>query len=188
MGPPRLPYGHRRSIRLPHYDYRGAGLYFVTLCTYDRACLFGDVRNGMMRLNEIGRVVALAWQEVAARHPWAIVDESVVMPNHLHGIIQLTAEQKPGLSVALAAWRAQHPSRSPFVETPTRPRGPQCRSLGAIVGSFKSVTTKQVNLLRASPAAPVWQRGYFERIIGDDATLAKVRRYIASNPCRWSGP
>jgi len=171
---------------LPGYDYASAGTFFVTVCTRDRACLFGDVENGIVRLNDIGRIAESAWCEIADHFPGANLDEYVVMPNHLHGIIALVGMTTPQLGVALVAWRATHP-RWPC-ESPTQPlpRGPSRRSLGAIVGSFKSATTRRVNLVRGTPGMAVWQRGYYERIIGDRATLADVRRYIAANPLRWS--
>lgn len=81
---------HRRSIRLKGYDYAQAGAYFVTVCTKDRACLFGDVVDGQMRLNECGRVVADSWLWLSGRYPYVDLDEWAVMPNHLHGIMILT--------------------------------------------------------------------------------------------------
>jgi REP-associated tyrosine transposase len=79
----------RRSLRLKDYDYSMAGAYFVTICTQDRACLFGDVVDGAMRLNEAGRMVAALWDGIAARFSGVEIDQFVVMPNHLHGILVL---------------------------------------------------------------------------------------------------
>lgn len=87
---------HRRSIRLKGYDYAQAGAYFVTMCTQDRVCLFGDVVDGQMRLNECGQVVADAWSWLSGRYPYVALDEWVVMPNHLHGIMVLTGPDGRG--------------------------------------------------------------------------------------------
>ncbi len=76
----------RRSIRLKGYDYTRAGAYFVTLCTQDRACLFGSVLEGETQLNEFGRKVADCWLWLAERHPYVNLDEWIVMPNHIHGL------------------------------------------------------------------------------------------------------
>jgi putative transposase len=82
----------RRSLRLKGYDYSLAGAYFVTICTQDRACLFGDVVDGVMRLNEAGQMVAALWDGIAARLSGVEIDQFVVMPNHLHGILVLDAD------------------------------------------------------------------------------------------------
>src|SRR5262245_42233806 len=79
----------RRSLRLRGYDYAMAGAYFVTICTKDRACLFGDVVAGAMCLNEAGQMVAALWDGIAARFSGVEIDRFVVMPNHLHGILVL---------------------------------------------------------------------------------------------------
>ena len=79
----------RRSLRLKGYDYGVAGAYFVTICTQDRACLFGDVAAGAMRLNDAGQMVATLWDGIAARFSGVEIDQFVVMPNHLHGILVL---------------------------------------------------------------------------------------------------
>jgi len=82
---------HRRSIRLPGYDYGTAGAYFVTICTYQHACLFGDVIDGMMELSDLGTRVAAAWRAIPDKTPGVALDAWVVMPNHIHGIIVITA-------------------------------------------------------------------------------------------------
>lgn len=80
------PASHRRrSIRLKGHDYSRTGAYFVTICTQDRACLFGDVVAGDMRLNEAGRMIQSIWDEMPAFYPGVDTDAFVVMPNHVHG-------------------------------------------------------------------------------------------------------
>jgi REP element-mobilizing transposase RayT len=81
---------HRRSIRLKGYDYSQAGLYFITICVQDRICLFGKVVNGNMELNEAGKIAVSCWLEIPAHFPNATLHEYVVMPNHIHGIIELS--------------------------------------------------------------------------------------------------
>lgn len=77
----------RRSIRLPGYDYTSAGAYFITICTQNRQCLFGAIDNGQMRMNEAGRIAEQCWREIPAHFPHTELDELVVMPNHVHGIV-----------------------------------------------------------------------------------------------------
>jgi putative transposase len=81
--------GHRRSIRLDGYDYAEAGAYFVTICTQDHLCLFGEIADGQMRMNEAGSTVQAVWDELASHYPGVSSDAFVVMPNHVHGIIML---------------------------------------------------------------------------------------------------
>lgn len=88
----------RRSIRLPDYDYTRAGAYFVTICTYQRECLFGDIVDGVMRLNECGMVVQQPWDDLPNHFRHVVLDQFVIMPNHVHGIIVLT-DDSPVISV-----------------------------------------------------------------------------------------
>jgi REP element-mobilizing transposase RayT len=80
----------RRSLRLKGYDYAQAGAYFVTVCTQDRACLFGDIVDGEMRVNEAGRMVQTVWDELPVHYAGVGIDAYVIMPNHIHGVIGLT--------------------------------------------------------------------------------------------------
>ena len=120
---------HRRSIRLKGYDYTRAGAYFVSICTKDRACLFGDVADGVMRLNQMGHIVRQCWLAIPDHFPHVLLDEFVVMPNHVHGILVIMPTHDVG---------ATHASPLQNDDTPTRPRGPQPRSVASIVGSFSS--------------------------------------------------
>jgi len=173
----------RRSVRLPGYDYGSAGVYFFTICTRGRERLFGEVEGNTIRLSGAGDLVASALSSITERIPTVSLDTWVVMPDHIHGIVML-AGRPSSHRVELAAWRVKHPR--PTVRPRYRPAGPPARSLGAIIGSFKSATTKQVNALRGTPGLPVWQRGYHEHIIGDEEALSKIRQYIADNPLRWA--
>jgi len=85
----------RRSIRLQAYDYSRAGAYFITIVTQDRACLFGDLSNGIMRLNEYGEIVREEWLRTAQMRSTVALDAFVIMPNHLHGIIALHEHTTP---------------------------------------------------------------------------------------------
>jgi len=85
---------HRRSIRLPGYDYSRAGAYFITICTQNRECLFGNIVDGVMVINEYGMVVQKCWLETEYIRPGVKLDEYVVMPNHFHGIIVITDEYR----------------------------------------------------------------------------------------------
>lgn len=84
---------HRRSLRLQGYDYSQAGAYFITVCTHNRACLFGEIVDGTMHENQAGQAVREAWQALPERFPGVDCDAFVVMPNHVHGILVLSGGQ-----------------------------------------------------------------------------------------------
>jgi len=156
---------HRRSIRLKGYDYAQAGAYFITICTQGRACLFGDVVDGQILLNACGQVVVDSWLWLSDRYPFVDLDEWVVMPNHLHGIMILTGLDGRGGSRI----------------TPTKNRKP----IGRLIGAFKTVSTKRLNTMRNTPGVSVWQRNYYEHIVRDEESLIRIRRYILGNPACW---
>ncbi len=89
MGPDRY---HRRSIRLKEYDYSQAGAYFMTICTQGRECLFGDIINGEMRLNDAGHFIKKCLDDIPVHFAHAELDEYIIMPNHVHGIIVLNPD------------------------------------------------------------------------------------------------
>ncbi|WP_242632684.1 transposase [Thiothrix fructosivorans] len=91
---------HRHSIRLHGYDYSQNGLYFVTICTHNRECLFGDIRDGEMHPNDAGKMIQRVWDEIPNHYPGIGIEHFVVMPNHIHGIITLHDTPQPKLSLA----------------------------------------------------------------------------------------
>jgi putative transposase len=153
----------RRSIRLKGYDYSQAGGYFVTICTRNRECLFGEIVDGNIRLNDLGRGVAKCWQWLAEQYPYIQLDEWIVMPNHFHGILLIMNELRGGSRTA-----------------PTKQK-----PLGRLIGAFKTVSTKQINEYRDTPYAPLWQRNYYEHVIRNETDLEEIRAYIENNPAKW---
>ena len=160
----------RRSLRLPRFDYTRQGAYFVTVCARNRACLFGEIVDGEMRLNDIGRVAHRIWEEIPIHFPQVEIDAWVVMPNHIHGVLVIVG---PTVGATHA---------SPL----QRPAGPSKRSIGAIVGSYKSAVSKRINAMRGTPGVSVWQRNFYEHVIRNESTLNRIRQYIADNPARWA--
>ena len=173
---------HRRSIRLKGYDYTRAGVYFVTIVTQNRACLFGHIVAGEVRLNAFGQVVAETWQWLATQYDYVELDEWVVMPNHLHGIIIITETGDGG-----GGSRTAPTVIGTTVPTVVAPDAPTVKRkpLGRLIGAFKTVSTKRINEYRGTPGVVVWQRNYYEHIIRDERSLNRVREYIAANPLRW---
>ena len=157
---------HRRSLRLKGHDYAQPGAYFVTVCTRDRAYLFGHVVNGEMRLNEYGQIVADTWKWLAVQYPYVELDVSVVMPNHLHGIVVIRDDVRRGVSRNAPTW-----ARKP---------------LGRLIGVFKTVSTKRINILHSTQGMPLWQRDFYEHVVRNEAELMAIREYVLANPARWN--
>jgi len=172
---------HRRSIRLRGYDYLQSGAYFVTVCTKDRECLFGEVMDGEMRWNEAGRIVQTTWAELPSHYPGVQIDEFVVMPNHVHGIVVLSEhhgnERDVGAQFIAPPIGIAATSKGAINRAPT---------LGSVVRAFKARITTAINGIRQTPGVPVWQRNYYEHIIRADDDLNRIRQYIIDNPAQWA--
>jgi REP-associated tyrosine transposase len=165
---------HRRSIRINGYDYTQPGGYFATIVTYQRDYLFGEIINEEMQLNALGTVVDEYWRAIPEHFSNVELDAYVVMPNHVHGIIVINEN---GMAT----------NSSPFVgarHASPLPRGVKPHSVGAIVGSFKSVVTKRIG--RELKATGIWQRNYYEHVIRNHEDWDRIHRYIESNPSMWA--
>ena len=178
----------RQSIRLKEYDYTQEGAYFVTIVTHKRQPLFGEVRDGEMMLNDLGKIVMDVWNEIPRHFPNVELDAFVVMPNHVHGVFMIIEEASHADRIVGATHASplrDHTShRRNISESIPRPNGPKRGSVGAIVGSFKSAASRRINARRGN-AGPLWQRNYYEHVIRND-DLTRVRAYIDGNPARWA--
>ena len=161
----------RKSTRLPEYDYGQTGAYFLTICTYQRECLFGEIADGEMRLNACGNVVVEEWLRSSGVRVEIELDAFVVMPNHVHAIVIMHNDVGATGRSPLGAAR--------------RPGGPAKRSLGAFIAGFKSSVTSRINQLRSTQGARIWQRNYYEHVVRSPAEHDRIRRYIADNPRAW---
>jgi putative transposase len=142
----------RRKLRLPDFDYGQAGSYFITICTHDRQCVLGDVAGEQMSLSSSGEIVRALWQSLPERRQGVSLDEFVIMPNHLHGIVNLAESDAP---------------------------------LPSIIGAFKRVSTKAINVASATPGWRLWQRSFHEHVIRDEPARDRIREYIQNNPLKW---
>lgn len=203
---------HRHSIRLKGYDYSNAGAYFVTAVTWQRQCLFGEIvkhetpQGGYVMLNRYGEIVERWWDEIPIHFPGVETGAFVIMPNHIHGIIVITARRgtvpvpndnpvpndilmpkendaneishENNVSSKIQGGDASRPPRqSTFQGVPT---------LGQIIAYFKYQSTKEMNLLdNTGTVTKFWQRNYYERIIRDENALQNITRYIEANPLLW---
>ncbi len=204
---------HRRSIRLPGYDYAQAGAYFVTLCTQGRECLFGNVVDGVMQLNDAGLVAEKCWLEIPMHFPRVVLDAVIIMPNHVHGILVITDSTVVGANNHSPVGANNHspvgaknlspvgannhsplpsPLRSGTSANNHSPVGAEnfpplpsgtSGTIGSVVRGFKIGVTKWMR--QNTPYFDVWQRNYYEHIIRNEESLRRIREYIVNSPLQW---
>ena len=196
---------NRRSIRFKGYDYTQAGLYFITICCQNRACLFGEIENGKMMLNDAGAIANDCWLNIPNHFPNAILHEYVIMPNHVHGIIELVGannhspvsklhspktelhspKNKKNNNSVIGDNRAKNVSvigdnRAKNVSPLRSPS----KTVGSVVRGFKIGVTKWMR--QNTDIFHIWQRNYWEHIIRDDISYENISQYIINNPTKWN--
>lgn len=178
--PNALP--HRKQIRLRGCDYAFPGVYFVTICSAGKRSVFGSMRGEGIILSPEGEIVRSEWIAMPERFSRLVLDEFVIMPNHLHGVLAFAG---------LAGGASPSPTTG---NTTTKPQG-ALRSSGQArpsptlfdaIGAFKSISTIKVNRLLRRRGVPLWQRSYYEHIVRTGEDLRKIQRYILENPLMWS--
>jgi REP element-mobilizing transposase RayT len=156
----------RQLLRLRGFDYASAGIYYVTICVHDRNCLFGAVIEGRFVESEAGQTIESWWGNIERRFPGVMLGSYVVMPNHIHGIVMLGCD--PG-------------ANQPMTVQPT---------LSEVIGWFKSMSTNDyirgVRELEWPPfRGKLWQRGFHDHIVRNEASLKRIEEYIKNNPANW---
>ncbi|QLH54999.1 MAG: hypothetical protein CH6_4535 [Candidatus Kapaibacterium sp.] len=205
---------HRRSIRLKDYDYSQAGAYFVTICTQNRECLFGNIENGKMVLNDAGKMIEKWYFELPNKFPDIHCDQYIIMPNHIHFIIiNVGADLCVCPNKNGNINRGEHTNKGKHVGLPLHPTNntvgadlrvcPEKNSIhtdrGEHIGSplprvvqwFKTMTTNDyINNVKNNGWRPfyrkLWQRNYYEHVIRNENELIRIREYIMNNPLKWS--
>lgn len=173
---------HRRSIRWRGHDYSSPGAYFVTGCELHKRHIFGEVIEGEMHLNPIGEIVAACWEWLGKNYSHVVLDEWIVMPNHMHGIIILTDDDSSGARTAPVD-AGKGDSRTAPTEPGDTP--PKRKTAGRLIGAFKTASTNRINAIQNTHGPTVWQRDFHDRVIRDNDELEEIREYIRTNPLRW---
>lgn len=157
------------SARLQGYDYSQIGLYFVTICTKNRFPYFGIIKNGEMQLSKIGTTAYNCWLEIPNHFPHVSLDEFVIMPNHIHGIICIFVETHNYASLPEAM-----NYRNTF--------GPQSKNLSSIIRGFKIGVQKWATMNKIDFD---WQSRFYDHVIRTEKSLEMIRNYIRKNPETW---
>ncbi len=156
-----------KSTRLPNWDYSADGYYFITICTKNRELFFGNVQNGIMGLNELGCIACEQWVKTAQLRKNVKLDEWVIMPNHMHGIVIIDTPVEMHCNASLRG-------NNQF--------GPQRNNLASIVRGFKSSVKRICN---KNNIPFTWQTRFYDHIIRNEESLNKIRQYILNNPWKW---
>ncbi len=189
----------RKSIRLSGYDYSSDNLYFVTSCVHDRICCFGEIAvvgtgrdlilssddllitktnlslqrsKRQMVLNEYGKIAEKQWYWLADQYPYILLHAFIVMPNHIHGIIEINRKRMVAGT-----------GRDPSLHVDNTLQQIKIKSLSGLMGAYKTTVSRQIHL--SGFAEFTWQRSFYEHIIRDDKSFESISEYITSNPFNW---
>jgi len=150
---------HRRTLRLPNFDYSTPGAYFVTIVAFKHLRLFASIDSDELNLTRRGIIVDETWNDLVKHISNIDLGEHVIMPNHFHGIVWIKESE------------AHVDDKSLY--------------LTEIVRQFKSFSARRINQEFGTMGNPVWQRNYYEHVIRNEADLSRIREYIVENPCKW---
>ena len=162
---------NRQPNRLKKYDYSKEGFYFVTICTKNRENFFGHIENQTVILNEYGNIIKMCWFDLPNHYQNCILNEFIIMPNHIHGIIVIDnvgTGLKPVLTNPVPNSVVKHKNHG----------------LSEIVRGFKTFSSRKINHLLKNKKFQ-WQRSFYDHIIRNEKALLKIRQYIAQNPLKW---
>jgi putative transposase len=166
------------STRLKGYNYSQDGVYYVTICTKNRICFFGDVKNAKMRLSSLGKIADKCWRNIPQHFVFVELDEFVVMPNHVHGVIVINKKRKPVETQYIASLQNEIKIDPNYKNK----FGPQSNNMASIIRGFKIGVKKWATINNKHFE---WQSRYYDRIIRNDEELENIREYIRNNPAQW---
>lgn len=164
------------SNRWSGWSYDAEAAYFITICTYHRECLFGNIVDSEMILNDCGLIVQREWEYSAQLRPEIILGNYIIMPNHFHAIVHIippSVETHGG-----ASHPHPHPNPQPILHRPPK-------SIPSLIAGFKSVVTRQINILHGTSGEKIWQSNYYDHIIRNNEEYQRIDDYILMNPERW---
>lgn len=168
------------STRLQGHDYATVGSYFITICTHKRETWFGQVRDQMMHLSNIGKIVDECWNQIPMHYPHVTVDNFVIMPNHMHGIVVIGETKNLNISDVETPYRASLQTTN--TDSHHKPQW-QSGCLGVIINRFKGSCTRQIR--NTGHADFAWQPRFHDHIIRGDDDADRICAYIRKNPEAW---
>lgn len=193
------------SNRMSGWEYNAEGAYFLTICSYNRIHLFGKIVAGEMMLNDFGLIVKKEWEYSSCLRSEIVLGSYVVMPNHFHAIVHIVGDGDTATATNMTTannntaaattvethGRASLPSSPPTppsllpLSSSSSPLSRLPKSISSLMAGFKSVVTKQINLMRHTPGEKVWQSNYYDHIIRNEKEYQRITDYINKNPLCW---
>ena len=177
------------STRLKDWDYSANGAYYITICVKNREYLFGNINDGKLILSDLGQFAERCWREIPIHFPFVQLDEFIIMPNHVHGIIIInksddmsSVETQNLASLQLSSKRNLQKTQNLASLQSSSKYGPQSKNIASIIRGYKIGVTKYSSNNNISFK---WQPRFFDHIIRDDKSLQKIREYIVNNPINW---
>jgi len=169
------------SKRYRGFDYSSPGKYFITICTKNKIPYFGKIENGKMVLSEMGQITDKYWREIPMHFPFIELDEFIIMPDHVHGIIIIRQSniksgrpvETPKLGVSTVTTNKIGHSKNPYWKS---------NSIGSIINQYKRICTITI---KTHGYYFSWQPRFHDRIIRTNAELIRIRKYIMKNPEKW---
>jgi len=172
-----------KTTRLSKWDYSSPGFYFITICTINKTNYFGNIENGQMILSDIGMIAEKYWQEIPNHFNNIILDEFIIMPNHVHGILQIQYKKLCNLrrdAINRVSTNNDNIGGITNINNPMLNK----KSIPYIIRWYKGITTRAIRQL-PNPFIFHWQPRYHDRIIRNDKELNAIRQYIHNNPENW---
>ncbi len=180
------------STRLKHWDYSSNAAYFVTICTQNKICYFGDVLDDEMRLSEIGIIADKYWREISEHFPFVKLDAFVVMPNHVHGILiidndHVNTVETPKLGVSTNGNGENANTNGVSTNADDGNAGNLNHKwkpgiLGGIINQYKRICT--IHARKTNPDF-VWQSRFYDHIIRNEKSYLRISEYVINNPFKW---
>ncbi|MBU1130628.1 transposase [Patescibacteria group bacterium] len=166
-------YPNRKLNRMRGYDYSQNGFYFVTICLKNKIEYFGSIKNGQMIINKFGKIVEYCWYDLINHYGNCRLDEFIIMPNHVHGIVEINNNRE---GAGLKPARTDLESARTLIN--------KKYSLSEMIRGFKSFSSRRINEVNFDSVFR-WQRSFYDHIIQNDGSLYRIRKYIKNNPLRW---
>jgi REP element-mobilizing transposase RayT len=175
---------NRKRNRMAGYDYSQNALYFITICVKDRICCFGKVVNGQMECNEYGDIAHLQWQWLFSQYPYIVSHAFVVMPNHVHGVIEIDDSRVVGAGRDLSVRDLSVLSERVGAGRDLPLQSIKIKPLSQLIGAYKTTSSAKIHL--AGMPDFNWQRSFHDHIIRDEKAYLNIVDYIKNNPKKWA--
>jgi len=170
------------SARLPNWDYRWNGIYFITICPEGRNDYFGKISNRIMVLSEIGLLAQRIWNQIPTHFPFVDLDSFVIMPNHIHGILIIDKNEDIEYNPDFTIEKDLGSEIDLITPVQQRFRDQGKNNVSSIIGSYKSAVSNQAHQLKSNFG---WQARFYDHIVQSDREFNRIRQYINDNPANW---